>query len=65
MDVLFFPGSWRFWKKNNWNSNFFQNLQDPGKFPLKLKKMIFIDEEYLILLFYMKAHPKIPLWSKN
>ena len=52
-------------KKNNWKSNFFQNLQDPGKFPLKLKKMIFIDEEYLILLFYMKAHPKIPVWSNN
>ena len=59
------PGFGRFGRKKTPNFELFQDLPNPGIFPAKLKKMLFIDPEYLILLFYMKVHPKIPLCAKN
>ena len=47
------------------NFKIFQDLPNPGIFLQKLKKTLFIDREYLILLFQMKVHPKIPLCAEN
>ena len=60
-----FKQSCYFFKISRILEKFFQNLGNPGEFPQELKKTTFIDEEYLILLFYMKVHPNLPLWAKN
>ena len=59
------PGFGRFGKKQIPNFEIFQDLPNPGIFLQKLKKTLFIDQEYLILLFHIKVHPKIPLCAEN